>query len=122
MRGLGVLTPASGFLKATGASASAICVIPGTRTEGPDSAIWRDPRAERVAALVKQVEIDSGPCELVVRWGSPVPEIQRAIRETGADLLIIGVRRGGLQGDLGSGYVGRELLRSAPCAVLTVPI
>ena len=122
LRGLGVLAPAVAFLNLAGARAGAICVLPGAPVGGADATGWRDPRSERVGALVDGLQLDSGPCELMVRWGAPVPEILLMIRETGSDLLVLGVRRGGQRGDSGSGYVGRELLRSAPCAVLTVPI
>jgi nucleotide-binding universal stress UspA family protein len=122
LRGLGVLAPAAEFLNLVGARASAACVLPGARSEAADTVGWRDPRSERAGALVDRIQLVSGPCELLVRWGAPVPEILGAIREVGADLLVIGVRGGGQRGDYGSGYVGRELLKSARCAVLTVPI
>jgi nucleotide-binding universal stress UspA family protein len=122
LRGLGVLAPAAAFLNFTDARAGAICVLPGTRDEGNDGTGWRDPRSERACALVERLQLDSGPCPLLVRWGAPVPEILKTIRETDSNLLVLGVRRGGQRGDSGSGYVGRELLKSAPCAVLTVPI
>jgi len=119
LRGLGVVAPAVPFLNLTKAQTKAICVLP---EEPVSTDTWRDVRHERVSVLINRLRLEAGPCELLVRWGEPVPEILRAIQETGADLLILGVRRGGLRGDLGSGYVGRELLKSAPCAVLTVPI
>jgi nucleotide-binding universal stress UspA family protein len=120
LRGLGIVAPAVPFLNLTRAETKSICVLSGTTPEPTDT--WRDVRQERVSILIDRLQLDAGPCELVMRWGEPVPEILRMIQETGADLLILGVRRGGLRGDLGSGYVGRELLKSAPCAVLTVPI
>lgn len=122
LRGLGVVAPAVAFLNLTKARTGAICVLPGMQVEAPDTTAWQDPRSERVRALVNGLELNAGPCDLLVRSGDPVPEILRTIRETSSDLLILGVRRGGQPGDLGSGYVGRELLKSAPCAVLTVPI
>ncbi len=120
LRGLGVVGLTVPFLNLTRARTKAICVLPGMQPDATDT--WRDLRHERVAVLIDLLHLDAGSCELLLRWGDPVPEILRAIRETGSDLLVLGVRRGGFRGDLGSGYIGRELLKSAPCAVLTVPI
>lgn len=122
LRGLGVVAPAAALLQLTKARARAVCVLPGAAVDSADTADRRDARSERVSSVIDRLQLESGPCELLVRQGDPVPEILRALRETGSDMLIIGVRRGGQRGDLGSGYVGRELLMSAPCAVLTVPI
>ncbi|NOT08044.1 MAG: universal stress protein [Gemmatimonadales bacterium] len=122
LRGLGVVPSTAAFLNLTGARASAVCVLPGTEAEATESSGWRDPRSEWTRALVGRLPLNSGPCELLLRWGNPVAEILRVLLGTGADLLVLGVRRGGRPGDLGSGHVGRELLESAPCAVLTVPI
>ena len=69
-----------------------------------------------------RVRLDKGPCDFLIRWGDPVSAILDMIETTVADLLVIGVRRGGAPGELGSGHVGRDLLQAAPCAVLTVPI
>ncbi|HEV8355639.1 MAG TPA: universal stress protein [Gemmatimonadales bacterium] len=120
LRGLAVVAPAVPFLNLTRARTRAICVLPGSTPDPTDN--WRDVRHERASVLIDRLQLQSGRCELLMRWGDPVQEVLRAIEETAADLLILGVRRGGLRGDLGSGYVGRELLKSAPCAVLTVPI
>lgn len=120
LRGLGVVAPAVPFLNLIKAETSAICVLPGDTLE--TTSTWRDIRHERASVLVELMRLDSGPCELLVRWGDPVAEVLKAVRELRADVLILGVRRGGKAGDLGSGYIGRELLKSVPCAVLTVPI
>ena len=122
LRGLGLLGPAAAFLELTGARAFAICVLPGLEPSATDESSWRDPRSEQTRALVERLHLASGPIDFLVRWGAPVSEILRTLRETGSDLLILGVRRGGQPGDLGSGYVGRELLKCATGAVLTVPI
>jgi len=63
-----------------------------------------------------------GPGELDVRIGMPVEQILDAVGSARADLLVIGVRRGGQIGGAGSGHVGRDLLQKAPSAILTVPI
>lgn len=122
LRGLGVLGPASAFLDLTGARAFATCVLPGSEPNVADQSPWRDPRSERARALVDRLKLASGPCDFLVRWGNPVSEILALHELTNADLLILGVRRGGAPGDLGSGHIGRDLLQTAPCAVLTVPI
>ncbi len=57
-----------------------------------------------------------------IRQGAPVAEVLALLEELGADLLVLGVRRGGPSGEMGSGHVGRDLLRTAPVAILTVPI
>lgn len=119
-RGFGVLAPAVALLNVIGSAASAICVLPGSEAESGDPR--RDPRSQRVRSAVERLELAAGPCDLLLRWGDPVARIQAAIRETGADFLVLGVRRGGPPGDLGSGHVGRDLLKSVPSAVLTVPI
>lgn len=122
LRGLSVLGPASEFIKLTGARAFAICVLPGSEPDTGDAPAWQDSRSERARAMVDRLRLATGPCDLMVRWGDPVREILEMIRLTGADLLVLGVRRGGAPGDLGSGHVGRDLLQTAPAAVLTVSI
>lgn len=122
LRGLGLLGSASDFLALTGARAFAICVLPGSEPDAADASAWEDPRSERARALVERLALASGPCDFMVRWGDPVGEILSLLESTRADLLILGVRRGGAPGDLGSGHVGRDLLQRAPTAVLTVPI
>lgn len=120
LRGLRIVASAISLLNLTKAKAHAICVLPGEEPSATD--LSRDPRNERASTLIGLLQLESGPCQYQVRWGEPVGRILEAVRAVDADLLILGVRRGGKLGDLGSGYVGRELLKSAPCAVLTVPI
>lgn len=122
LRGLGVLAPATALLDVARARTSVICVAPSLGPEIGDPSTWREPRFERVRRLVQPLHLTSGPCDLLLRYGDPVQEILQAIRSNRADLLVLGVRRGGAAGDLGSGHIGRDLLQTAPCAVLTVPI
>jgi nucleotide-binding universal stress UspA family protein len=122
LRGLGVLGPAVAFLDVAQARAFAICVLPGSEPAAADQSAWHDARSERVRALVDRLPLAKGPCDMLVRWGDPVKQVLDTIQSTRADLLILGVRRGGAPGDLGSGHIGRDLLQTAPCAVLTVPI
>jgi nucleotide-binding universal stress UspA family protein len=100
----------------------AIYVLPDSELEAADDSVWSEPKVKRICALLKRLQLDSGPCELLIRRGDPVRKILEAIQSTSADLLVLGVRRGGAPGDLGSGHVGRDLLQAAQCAVLTVPI
>lgn len=122
LRGLDLLGPASAVLDLAGARAYAVCVLPGSQPTAEDPAAWNDPRIERARDLVDRLHLAKGPCDFLVRWGDPVSGILDMIETTQSDLLVLGVRRGGAPGDLGSGHVGRDLLQAAPCAVLTVPI
>jgi nucleotide-binding universal stress UspA family protein len=121
-RGLGVLGSAAAFLDIAEARAHVICVLPDSAIEVTEVSSWHEPKIERVRALVNRLRLSSGLCDLLVRRGDPVRKVLEAIQSTSADLLVLGVRRGGAAGDLGSGHVGRDLLQAAPCAVLTVPI
>lgn len=120
-RGLGVLGPATSLVGGLGAKASAILVLPES-TDLVDDSSWPDPRRELVRQAIALKSGNGCPCPLEVRRGDPVREIFAAIADAGADLLVLGVRGGGAPGDLGSGHVGRDVLRAAPCAILTVPI
>jgi nucleotide-binding universal stress UspA family protein len=122
VRGLGVLGSAAAFLDIAQACAHVICVLPGSESDAAEVSAWHEPKVERVRALVNRLRLASGLCDLLVCRGDPVRQILQAIRSTRADLLVLGVRRGGAPGDLGSGHIGRDLLQTAPCAVLTVPI
>lgn len=122
LRGLDLLGPTCAVLDLAGARAFALCVLPGSEPAAADTTAWQDPRSVRARALVDRLQVAKGPCDFLLRWGDPVSEILDMIETTQAELLVLGVRRGGAAGDLGSGHVGRDLLRAAPCAVLTVPI
>jgi nucleotide-binding universal stress UspA family protein len=121
-RGLDLLGPTCAVLDLAGTRAFALCVLPAPAPTPEHAAEWSDSRIDRARALVDRLHLAKGPCDFLVRWGDPVSEILDMIETTQADLLVLGVRRGGAPGDLGSGHVGRDLLRAAPCAVLTVPI
>ncbi len=121
-RGLRVLESVDPLLDIMRATVYAICVLPGKAGEEADAFDLRDPRIERVRRDTDRLDFATGPCNLLVRKGEPVTQILKALRVMHADLLVLGVRRGGAPGDLGSGHIGRDLLQAAPCAVLTVPI
>jgi nucleotide-binding universal stress UspA family protein len=62
------------------------------------------------------------PIPLAVRRGDVVDEILDEVTRLGADLLAVGYRRGGPPKVVGPTEIARNLLYSAPCAVLTVPL
>ena len=110
-RGLAILQSAAAVAGALGAEMLAICVVPGD----PDWSASSDPAVARVASAV-------GSANLRVRRGNPVREILAELEESGANLLVLGVRRGGPPGEMGSGHIGQDLLRESSSAILTVPI
>lgn len=59
---------------------------------------------------------------LRVRHGAIYDEVLAEIRDTDADLLALGVCRGGAAGVPEPGSAGRRLVHGAPCAVLTIPL
>ena len=120
-RGLGILEDAADFVAATSAEASVVLVLSERDSCELDSQCEEDPRAVRAReALASHPSLVD--CKVTVRCGPAVHEILDLLRQTGADVLMLGVRRGGPAGDMGSGHVGRDLLRMAPGAILTVPI
>jgi nucleotide-binding universal stress UspA family protein len=121
-RGLGVLTTAAEFVAATGAEPTALFVLPEDPTGHDVDGPWSNPLVGRVTDGLSRFRILQRAGVLKVRRGSAVREVLACVEETGADALVLGVRRGGPAGELGSGHVGRDLLQSAPRAILTVPI
>jgi len=59
---------------------------------------------------------------LSVRRGSPVEEILAEVKAAGTSVLVVGYRRGGPPRRVDPTEVARNLLYSAPCAVMTVPL
>ncbi len=113
-RGLGILPSAALLAGLAGLSARAVYAVPDAHALFSGNgrlpeALGRFPRL-------------GGPDILEIRRGSPVEEILGSARANRADLLVIGVRRGGPPGEAGSGHIGLDLLREAPLAILTVPI
>lgn len=121
-RGVGVFGQGCGLARLADGPCGVICVLP----EPPDFLAsdrgWVDPRRARVLELAREDLEDCFPAETMVRSGDPVKGVLQAIEEWGADVIVLGVRRGGPPGELGSGHIGRDLLQAAPVAVLTVPI
>ena len=121
-RGLGVLTSASELVFATGAEPTVVCVITDFDDGLASDSLWSDPRTSRITEALRRFPVLGKAGVLRVRRGSPVQEILAVLEETSADALVLGVRRGGPAGEMGSGHVGRDLLQTAPGAILTVPI
>jgi nucleotide-binding universal stress UspA family protein len=113
-RGLGILPFAEAFADLLSLPATTVFTAP--EEVGSHTA-----RANLLTALIEHPLL-GGSGQLEVRIGPPVEEILAACRTSGADLLVVGVRRGGPMGEAGSGHVGRDLLLKAPTAILTVPI
>lgn len=113
-RGLGVLPFAEGFARSLGLPASAVFAA-------PEEISSHTAKTRLLLALLDHPGL-GGPDQLEVRYGSPVDEILSVCTQLQADLLVVGVRRGGPLGEAGSGHVGRDLLLKAPSAILTVPI
>lgn len=63
-----------------------------------------------------------GAIDAIVRRGDPVSEVLQAVRDEGADLLVLGHHRGGPVSAHATSGVAARLLQRSPCAVLTVPI
>jgi nucleotide-binding universal stress UspA family protein len=112
-RGLGILPAAERLARSAGLQVRAVYSLPaGT---GPFSG---DERLREALAEYPGF----GPDILAIRRGEPVAEILLEASAQKADLLVVGVRRGGPPGEAGSGHIGRDLLKEAPMAILTVPI
>jgi nucleotide-binding universal stress UspA family protein/uncharacterized protein (DUF2267 family) len=83
-----------------------------------------DPKALRAAVDGELFELQrsykSVRCEQVVAMGAPAAEIVRVAREIKSDLIVLGTHgRTGL-GRLLMGSVAEEVIRRAPCPVLTL--
>ena len=77
---------------------------------------------ERTLNRHSDVAVASRPIALAVRRGSVVEEILAEAEGSEADLLVIGYRRGGPPKFVEPTEIARNLLYSAPSAVLTVPL
>lgn len=121
-RGLGVLSTAAEFIGVTGAEPVTTFVLPEDPTGHDADGLWSNPLTGRVTDALSRFRVLQKAGVLKVRRGEPVREVLAVLEETSADALVLGVRRGGPAGELGSGHVGRDLLQSAPSAILTVPI
>lgn len=100
-------------------------LIPGTETFFPEDlerAIAKDRRQEkaRLAALVRRLARGRIKVSAVWREGNPATEIVKAAQELGVQVILMGARR---RSDLEKailGSVATEVVRQAPCPVLTL--
>jgi nucleotide-binding universal stress UspA family protein len=136
-RGLGVLTLATDFARASGGSLRAVTVEPAHHDE-PEPLATQLPsgRSARLAQALERLRIsDPSTCApwdgsgrgskdpvLRIRRGDPVSEILGEVSGSAADVLTIGYHRGGPPGVLEAGSVARRLAHAAPCVLLTVPL
>lgn len=127
-RGLLVFNSACSLARAVGGSLRAVTVEPGL--PATDGLRVIGARADRLNGRLGQVVTDlaaQGHCPapggdrlLTVRQGDPVAEV---IREAAAaDVLAVGIHRGGVPGTLGGRGVSRRIVHGAPGSVLTIPL
>jgi len=74
----------------------------------------------RLEEAVPQVERDRQATELVACVGEPHREIVRFADERGIDLIVMGTHGRGGMAHLLLGSVAEQVVRTAPCPVLTV--
>ena len=117
-RGMRVLGPALAIASGLESRVSGVTVE--RAHPGEPAALADTVRTARTANLERRL---NGSVEsLVVRRGEPALEIMHAADAVGADLIVIGYRRGGPPGVIEGGSVARRVAHEAPCAVLTVPL
>src|SRR5215831_8923639 len=82
---------------------------------------WQKKRgAESLARLEGYEALHIFPHEMVLKQGNPWPEIRTLIEQRGIDVIVLGTHGRGLIGTLLLGSVAEQVLRHAPCPVLTV--
>jgi nucleotide-binding universal stress UspA family protein len=124
------LTYAAGIAEVTGASLHLLHVL--ETTAGADPLIWQiDARTKIEGAIEKKAleELDRLlsaedqtrlRAKLDLEWGSPYDEILRYAQSRAINLIVMGTHgRGGIA-HLIIGSVAENVVRSAPCPVLTV--
>ncbi len=126
-RGLRVLEEARQVLSWT--DASRLCAVTVEPRHGPEPvagvAVVAPPSAREARVRSWMHHRGNGEVarmDLVVLSGDPVPSILHEITHPEDALLVVGNHRGGPAGVVTSTGVGRALLYTAPCAVLTVPL
>jgi nucleotide-binding universal stress UspA family protein len=112
-RGLGILPAAERLARSAALQVRAVYAPPG----GPPFLTGEGQLRQALAEYP-----GFGSDILSIRPGPPVQEILLEASARKADVLVVGVRRGGPPGEAGSGHIGRDLLKEAPLAILTVPI
>ncbi|MGA9567225.1 MAG: universal stress protein [Candidatus Korobacteraceae bacterium] len=82
---------------------------------------WHKKRgAEGLAHLEGFEALHMYPHETVLKQGNPWPEISALIEERNFDLVVLGTHGRGILGTLFLGSVAEQVLRHAPCPVMTI--
>jgi nucleotide-binding universal stress UspA family protein len=120
-RGSRLLGPAAALVRALGADACALHVCTDALAPITTEDCWSHPATRRAREDLESFpEFGAGSMRVVT--GPPATRILEFLQQHQTDLLVLGIRRGGPAGDAGSGHIGRDLLSTAPTAILTVPI
>jgi nucleotide-binding universal stress UspA family protein len=121
-RGYAVFESAREFVRLSGGSLQAVTVEPAEPSSG--EALPQE-RSVRVANVLERIAREAGSrrrVALQVLRGEPVRMVRGVLKDPASDLLVVGARRGGPGGVSVSTGVGRMLLFTVHCAVLTVPL
>jgi nucleotide-binding universal stress UspA family protein len=119
------LCEARGLATEHNAQLSLVHVLQPNRNYGaldnpPELDLERISAEKQIKALVDELGAQQKIETTLVKHGPVAEQVASVIREQGIDLLVIGTRgRGGLQ-KLALGSVAEELLRIAPCPVMTI--
>lgn len=81
---------------------------------------WFDEARTKLAALCPADEAAGAPVRTAVAAGKPADRVVRYAGEHGVDLVVMGTRGRGAVEQLLLGSVAAEVVRRAPCPVLTV--
>ena len=118
-RGMRVLSAADGFARQVGADLRVLTVEP-LHADEPAHLALATPVA-RSTRLQSQVRDTLGQ-EIEVRRGDAAAQILAAVEERIPDVLVLGCHRGGPAGVIETGSTARQVIHTAPCAVLTIPL
>ena len=124
-RGFAVFEVAREFLRVAGGDVEVVTVEPQDSSGGDGSHEVPRARTIRVAGTLDRMarENHRPRYPFQVLRGEPVRLLQGELKHSTSDLLVIGSRRGGPSGPPPtSSGIGRTLLYSVSCAVLTVPL
>lgn len=84
----------------------------------PNLDLIEEERRERIEELLRELGADA---RVVIDRGTPAQAIADLTDSEGAELLVVGTHGRGALGQLVLGSVANRILRSAKCAVVTVP-